>query len=308
MVALKCESDCLFVLLWRRSAGYIKKQLEGLLNILENTVWYYLNWYLKKQNTLLWVYNSLSTQAAQGFATRGAPGCLQQSSPSAVTNSGYFYPVYRLRGQEEQMTTLFASHLFFSFIFVLPLFVLGQKKSHLKDKTLEPNFLNTKHCCIKVSWPGRFCLLQVILEETREVDGVILEVSPLFQRSENRLSLTRYISQYLYNWCLRLLSSSASNTVRNCCQVFRKTELEPSCLHVNCSQFVFCFSAAVTLIFQSVIRSVLSVFEWKSAMLCQQREYWAQLFFVISCLSAVTLEHFKIIVFRVILYCEDWFV
>ncbi|TWW60129.1 Glycerol-3-phosphate acyltransferase 1, mitochondrial [Takifugu flavidus] len=41
--------------------------------------------------------------------------------------------------------------------------------------------------------------LGVLLEEAREGDGAMLEVSPLFHQSENRLKLTRFISQYLYN-------------------------------------------------------------------------------------------------------------
>lgn len=46
-----------------------------------------------------------------------------------------------------------------------------------------------------------FCSLfsiQVLLEEWQK-GGVFLAVSPLFQLSENRQKLHRFISQYLYN-------------------------------------------------------------------------------------------------------------
>uniref|UniRef100_A0A3Q3WHU6 Uncharacterized protein n=1 Tax=Mola mola TaxID=94237 RepID=A0A3Q3WHU6_MOLML len=45
----------------------------------------------------------------------------------------------------------------------------------------------------------RFYLLQVLLEEHQKEGSVFLGVSPLFQLSENRQKLTRFISQYLYN-------------------------------------------------------------------------------------------------------------
>uniref|UniRef100_H3BXE6 Glycerol-3-phosphate acyltransferase 2, mitochondrial n=1 Tax=Tetraodon nigroviridis TaxID=99883 RepID=H3BXE6_TETNG len=72
---------------------------------------------------------------------------------------------------------------------------VAQILSHLRDTA------NQKSCSEEAAHTAVRTLvdLGVLLEETRGGDGVILEVSPQFQQAENRLTLTRYISQYLYN-------------------------------------------------------------------------------------------------------------
>lgn len=188
------------------------------------------------------------------------------------------------------MTTVFV----FIFYFYTPLLICpGAENSHLKDKSLEPNFLNTKHCCIEVSWLAVSVHFRSFWRRLRK------ELASCWRsalcsnglKTGSRWPATSHSTYTIKVWDFCPVQLLILSEVYVRCSEKDEPSWNPhAMLYVNCSLFFF-FFAVMTLIFQSVIRTVLCFCVKARCVSIANIEL--SCFFVNSCFSAVTFEHFK---------------